>query len=280
MFAKTFQGGDTMRLGGAVFNYGTPEEWVRRHKEQGFTAAYFPLGHDAPRELILEYKEAAEENGIVIAEVGAWSNPMSRDKETRKKAFAYCVAQLELAEITGALCCVNIAGSYGPKWDGPHSGHYTRAAFDEIVNTTQAIIDAVNPKNTVYSLEPMPFMLPDTPESYLELIAAIGRGAFAPHLDVCNMINSPRLAADTAGFINRCFDLLGPQIISCHAKDIALSDKLTVHLDEVPIGQGCLCYRTLTGRIRALPGDVPLMIEHLDTQEEYEAAAGYIRGFL
>jgi sugar phosphate isomerase/epimerase len=269
-----------MRLGGAVFKFSTPEEWVRRHKEQGFTAAYFPLGHDTPKSLILEYKHAAEENGIVIAEVGAWSNPISRDRDERAKAFSYCVAQLELAETVGALCCANIAGSYGTKWDGPHPGHYSAAAFDDIVQTAQAIIDAVQPNNTCYSLEPMPFMLPDSPESYLELIAAIGRDAFAPHLDICNMINSPRLAADTAGFINRCFDLLGPQTVSCHAKDIALSNRLTVHLDEVPIGQGCLCYRTLVRRLNALPGDVPLMIEHLETQEEYEAAAGYIRGLL
>ncbi len=51
------------------------------------------------------------EAGIIIAEVGAWSNPMSTDPEEARAALAKCQTQLALAEEIGARCCVNISGS-------------------------------------------------------------------------------------------------------------------------------------------------------------------------
>ena len=70
---------------------------------------------------------------------------------------------------------------------------------------------------------------------------------------------------------------LGPRIKSCHAKDILLQDRLTVHLDEVRPGCGPLYYSTYLCEIANLPGDVPIMLEHLPNAEEYSAAADHIR---
>ena len=70
---------------------------------------------------------------------------------------------------------------------------------------------------------------------------------------------------------------LGPRIKSCHAKDILLRDTMTVHLDEVRPGSGQLDYRTYLGELAKLPGDIPVMLEHLPNAEEYAAAADHIR---
>ena len=70
---------------------------------------------------------------------------------------------------------------------------------------------------------------------------------------------------------------LGPHIKSCHAKDILLQDRLTVHLDEVRPGCGQLDYRVYLGELAKLPGDIPVMLEHLPNAEEYAAAANHIR---
>jgi len=97
----------------------------------------------------------------------------------------------------------------------------------------------------------------------------------AVHLDVVNLIHCPARAYDTTGLINECFDKLGPWIVSCHAKDIVLREKLTVHLDEVRPGLGVLDYKTFIRRAAVL-GDVPVMLEHLPA-EEYPAAAEHLR---
>jgi len=43
------------------------------------------------------------------------------------------------------------------------------------------IIDAVQPTRTFYTLETMPWMYPDSPQSYLRLLQAVDRRQFAVH---------------------------------------------------------------------------------------------------
>src|SRR5579871_492368 len=208
-----------MRLGGPVFgDISDPEKWISLLQQQGYRAAYCPLDQRAGEDVVRAYAQAAEAADIVIAEVGAWSNPLSPDPETRQKALAHCQAQLALADRIGARCCVNIAGSRGEVWDGPHPDNFTPETFDRIVETVREILDAVQPTRTVYTLETMPWMYPDTPENYLRLLQAVDRKAFAVHLDIVNMIDSPRVFYRNAALIRDCFALLGPYIRSVHAK--------------------------------------------------------------
>jgi sugar phosphate isomerase/epimerase len=50
-----------------------------------------------------------------------------------------------------------------------------------------------------------------------------------------------------------------------------------IHLMEVIPGRGKVDYRTYLGALSKLPGDIPLMLEHLKTAEEYEEGATYLR---
>jgi sugar phosphate isomerase/epimerase len=123
----------------------------------------------------------------------------------------------------------------------------------------------------------MPWVHPDSAESYRDLVAAIDRDRFGVHLDPVNLINGPRRYFDTGAVIRNCVDLLGPHIRSCHAKDISLSGRLTVHLDEARPGTGGLDYRAFLRAIDRLDPDMPLMLEHLESEAEYRLAAGHIR---
>jgi sugar phosphate isomerase/epimerase len=237
-----------MRLGGPLFTeYVDPDGWIAALRRQGYTAAYCPVGSDAGDASLQAYAEAARAAGIVIAEVGAWSNPLSADPETRRAALARCREQLALADRIGARCCVNIAGSRSERWDGPHPQNFSEETFEQIVESVRAVIDAVRPTRTCYTLETMPWIYPDSPDSYLRLIRAIDRQAFGVHLDPVN------------------------------AKDIALSPRFMVHLDETRPGLGGLDYAVFLRELDRLDADTPLMLEHLATEEEYGLAAGYLR---
>jgi len=268
-----------MRLGGPVYgDTSTPEAWVRKVRAHGYRAAYCPLKHTADNELIRAYAQTAAEADIVIAEVGAWSNPLSPDAKTRRQAVEFCRAQLHLADRIGARCCVNIAGSRGPKWDGPSPLDLTRETFALIVETVRDIIDVVQPTRTYFCLETMPWMYPDSPDSYLELIHAIDRRRFAVHLDPVNLVNCPQRYFGNADLLRECFAKLGPWIQSCHAKDILMADRLTVHLEEVRPGAGALDYRVFLEELSRLDPETPLMLEHLPSAEEYALAAEHVRG--
>jgi len=187
-----------MRLGGPLFgDHSDPDKWVAALKKAGYGAAYCPVENAACDDVVNLYAAAAKKANIVIAEVGAWSNPMHPDEEKQKAALDHCKKQLDLAERIGARCCVNIAGSRGEQWDG--------------------------------------------------------------------------------ALIRECFAKLGPHIRSCHAKDIALAQKLTTHLDEVRAGLGGMDYRVFLGELNKLEPDAPLMLDHLNTEEEYSLAAEHIR---
>jgi sugar phosphate isomerase/epimerase len=268
-----------MRLGAPLFgDVSTPDLWVAAARKADYSALWCPVDAAAPDDVAQAYVKAAADADIVIAEVGAWSNPLGPDEAERAKAIALCQQQLALADRLGARCCVNIAGSRGEQWDGPDPRNLTQETFDLTVESVRTIIDAVKPTRTYYTLETMPWMYPDSADSYLRLIKAIDRDRFAVHFDPVNMVCSPQLWSDTGGMLRECFEKLGPHIRSCHAKDITLRGALTVHLDEVRPGLGALDYATFLRGLARLEPDVPLMIEHLTEEEDYRLSAEHIRG--
>ncbi len=267
-----------MRLSGDIpIKPRNPEEWVAAVKSCGYSASNSPVGPSANAETITSYIDAARKANIVIGEVGAWSNPIDPDPAKGRIALEKCTTMLDLAERIGARCCVNITGSRdAEQWDAPHPDNFSPDVFDLIVETTRKIVDAVNPKRTFYTLETMPWIFPSSPDEYLSLIKAIDRPSVAVHLDPVNMINSPSRAYRNGDFLRECFSKLGPLIKSCHAKDITLRKKLTVHLDECRPGTGMLDYGVYLRELAKLDPDTTLHIEHLPI-EEFPEAAAYIR---
>ncbi len=267
-----------MRLGGPIFDAtNDPGAWAQAVGAAGYRAAYCPLKPDADDATVRAYADAAARADIVIAEVGAWSNPLSPDDATRQAAIAHCQASLHLADRIGARCCVNITGSRGPKWDGPDPRDLTDETFYMIVQTVRDIIDTVQPTRTYYTLETMPWAYPDSVENYLDLLSAIDRPACAVHLDPVNLVCSPQRYFGNAALLRECFAKLGPHIRSCHAKDILLAPELTTHLSEVRAGLGALDYDVYLAELAHLDPDTPLMLEHLTLEKDYRLAAEHIR---
>lgn len=267
-----------MRLGGPVSGYSDPKGWISALRRWGYTAAYCPVTSQDDPATIQAYRQAADEADVVIAEVGAWSSPLGPDEKERQSALNKCKEQLALADAIGARCCVNISGSRGKNWAGPDLLDLTPETFDMIVDTVRQIIDSVKPKRTYYTLETMQWMYPDSADSYLALMKAIDRKRFAVHFDPVNLISSPQRYFNNAKLIRECISKLGPHIRSCHGKDVMLSEEALVHLREVRPGLGRLDYRTLLRGLDSLDPDTPLMLEHLQTDEEYALAADYVRG--
>lgn len=266
-----------LRLGGQVFlEDQQPELWAQAMQRAGFRAATCPFdGKDRP--LMQEYLKQAERSDIVIAEVGAWSNPISLDQSIAQQAISYCAERLQLADEIGARVCVNIAGSRGTVWDGPHELNLSEDTFALIVDTVRAIIDQVKPTRAKYALEMMPWVYPNSADSYLSLLQAIDRPQFAVHFDPVNIINSPDAYYNSDQLITDFIQKLGAHIVNVHAKDVYLQPKLTLHLDEVVPGRGNLRYDVLLRQLHALQRGIPVIIEHLSTNEQVAEAAAYIR---
>ena len=267
-----------LRLGGPAFTSAEdPEALARAHRKLGYRAAYCPPVALDDTDRVQAIQRAFARHDLTIAEVGRWCNLLDADPEQRRRHLQRVTEGLALADEIGALCCVNIAGSFNPEvWYGPHPDNVTRRFFDAAVENARKIIDAVKPRRARFCYEVMGWALPDSADSYLEMIRAVDRPAFAVHLDPCNLINSPRRFYRNGDVINECFDKLGRWIVSCHAKDLHWDIEMNVHFREVAPGQGAMDYKTYLKRLAALPHEAPLMLEHLSKPQEYAAAARHI----
>lgn len=267
-----------MKLGISYFpKHNTPEEWALILRSLGCTAAVCPISGEADDNTIAAYREAAEKNGITIAEVGVWNSPIADDETVRSRSLAYAKSQLRLADKIGAVCCVNVSGSTGPIWYSGCKKDRTPEGFERIVSSIQEIIDDVQPKNTYYTIECMPIVPPTSPDEYLKLLDAVGRERFSVHLDPFNMIFTPDRYFWNAEFMHECFEKLGPHIKSIHAKDVLLTDELTYCVREEKIGKGGVDYDAFLREIATLPEETPVIIEHRDTLEEYREELEFVR---
>jgi sugar phosphate isomerase/epimerase len=267
-----------IRLGGPVFSKSDdPAELANAHRQLGYRAAYCPGVKIGETERLKAIREAFAKAEVAIAEVGRWVNLLDSDPVKRKANLETVTEGLAIAEAVDARCCVDIAGSFSQtEWFGPHPDNFSQKFFDAAVENARKIIDSVKPQRAKFSYEVMGWALPDGPESYLGLIRAIDRPAFGVHLDPCNAINCPSLFYQNTALLHECYEKLGKWIVSAHAKDLKWLVEMNVHFKEVIPGTGALDYPAWLKLHAALPGEVPLMIEHLASAGEYDQAREFI----
>jgi sugar phosphate isomerase/epimerase len=283
-----------IRLGGPVFMaqekaagageshsaQGDPALLARAHKEKGFTAAYVPKIDLKDTARIKATREAFNKEGIILAEAGYWENIMDTEAESRAFHRERQVEALALAEELGAVCSLNIFGSYcHGNGNSQHKAlNFTEEAFDDAVDMARYFIDTVKPKTAYFAYEVFPFDIVDTPESIERLIKAVDRKQFGAHLDLANLLNCPRAYFSSGDIARECVRRFGDRIVSCHVKDIKLKEpSISVILDEVVLGTGNIDLKTFMRQIEGLSRPVPFMMEHLRDEAEYDIAAAQIR---
>lgn len=268
----------TLRLGGQNIAWeGDPEAFVAANVAFGYNAVYVPPLRLEDGDAVRAFARACGRADVMIAEGGAWRNLIAHDPVQRHQNLDYAIHQLALCEELGAKACVAFHGTVGHAGDpwqlspnhdyGPHPDNQSEAGFQRAVDTARHVIDAVRPKRTKFSLEMVPWLVTDTPQNYLRLLQAIDRPGFGAHVDAVNMVISPRHYFNTGAMIREAFAVLGPWIVSAHAKDVVLQGgpgTISFHIDEVPPGEGNLDYAAYLTEVARL--GIPLMLEHFDAE--------------
>ena len=267
-----------MRLGiSSGLKHASAREWAEKQVALGCRAVVFPVQSNEPEEKQAEYVEEARKHDLLIAEVGIWRNALASDPDERKANMDYCVEQLRLADRIGARCAVNVAGAFGKRWDGGYRENFTKEARRQTVEMVREIIDRAEVRNSYFTLEPMPWMIPTGPQDYLELIGEVDRERFAVHLDIINMTNSAERYFHAEEFVDECVSLLGKRIRSCHIKDVHLKEEYTLRLEECAPGKGEFPLEYYMSKMDEIDGDMPIILEHLNTDEEYVRYFEYLK---
>ena len=272
---KTAKAGESH--GAVVFD---PDQLANAHKMKGYKAAYAPVVGINEKEKINAIRESFARNDIVIAEVGYWENLMDTDAGERASNRVQMVEALAVAEALGARCAVNILGSFcHGNGNSEHvAKNFTQEAFDEAVDLARDLLNTVKPKTASFAYEIFPFNVVDSPEMIAKLIKAVDHKQFGVHLDLVNLINCPRAYFRSGEIMDECIKLFGDKIVSAHVKDVKMkAPAISVILEEVPAGQGGLDLAKYLRELHKLPVEIPLMMEHLSDEAEYDMAAAHIR---
>lgn len=270
-----------MRLGtNAVFSHEAPEQLAEIFHKKGLRAAAFPVDCNASEKLIHAYEKAFADYDIMIAEVGVWNSPFSSDEGQAERSREFCRRQLELADEVKARCCVNVSGSAGEIWSGCYAENYSEELYKRNIEFVRWLLDTVKPRNTFYTLEPMQWMLPDSPQSYLKFMEDVNRSRLAVHFDPVNFVNSPKKAMLYGEYLDEAIGLLAPHIKSCHLKDFDIIRGLTVQIVETLPGTGRAELRSYIEKINAIDDEMPMLVEHLGSEDEYDRAFEFIGGIM
>ena len=263
----------------------SPEEMVKRRRDDGYTALKGArhqggnVGEPWNSMTAAERQEVVKvcnKYDMVIYEVGGYTNLVTPDSsrlQENLKRLAHCI---EVAESVNCGMVGTVAGSRDPKnLINVHPDNWKLDTWKLLVKSVKQVLRDTAGMKAAIGMEAQVTSPVDGPKAHRRLIDDVGGERIKVNLDPVNMMHLQRYY-HTTELIEECFDLLGEDIVGCHAKDTYIwPDKQTVHVQEVCPGKGVLDYETYLVRMSRLSTPRALEAEHIP-DEEYPEAKAYV----
>ena len=249
----------------------TPE-MCKRVRDLGFSGIFTRFRRNDPntttRPKAERVRQMMADWGIHMYQAtGFWQDMVTPDEEQRKQAVKTVQAALQLAGWMGARGIDTGPGSMNPAgpWY-PHPDNWTVTSRRQLVKTLKECAQAAEDAGVYLSLEGHQLVVLESADVTREILDEVNSPWVRSDYDSANWITRETVY-HTAEAINHHFDVLGRYIVSCHAKDIWIENRLTLHLQDGCVGKGLLDFRTLFKRMEALSPDNPVITEGNSTDE-------------
>lgn len=258
-------------------------ELVERIRNKGFSAgnSYTGINRKNPwltasEDEIRELKNACAANDVVFFDMHTVPYLIHPDPEEKERNIAYVAEQCEAAERVGCHAVTTHVGTKSTESPvAPHPDNWRIETWRESVASLTEILHRTEGMQVKLIIEAVNMTAMNNPRAHKQLMEDVGSDRLKVLLDPINMI-SLRNYFRTTELINECFDLLGEDIIACHAKDTyVIPNKMSAYITEVAAGKGLLDYELYLARLSRMEWPRPLLIEHLP-YEEYDGAQQYI----
>jgi sugar phosphate isomerase/epimerase len=234
--------------------------------------------HTTPKAKAQRVRDLLADHGLRMYQAtGYWQNMITPDEGLRKEAVRTIQAALRLAGWMGARGIDTGPGSMNPAgpWY-PHPDNWTLSARKQLVKTLKECASAAEDAGVFLSLESHQLVTTKTPEIAAEVLDEVDSHWVRCDYDSANWITLDTIF-DTGKELDRHFDILGKHIVSCHAKDTWIENRLTVHIEAGCPGKGLLDFKTLFRRMEALSPDYPVISEGNKTEDLYFVSAFFHR---
>jgi sugar phosphate isomerase/epimerase len=249
----------------------TPEI-CRRVRELGFSGIFTRFAandpHTTPVAKARRLRDLLTEHGVRLFQAtGYWQNLVTPDEGRRAEAVRTLQAALRLAGEMGARGIDTGPGSMSP--DGPwfpHPDNWTLSARRQLVKSLKECAKAAADAQVYLSLEGHQLVTLESAAVTRDILDKVDSPWVRSDYDSANWITRETVY-DTTTAINEHFDTLGRHIVSCHAKDIWIENRLCLHLQDGCPGKGTMDFHTLFRRMEALDPDYPVIVEGAATDD-------------
>ncbi len=256
---------------------------VKRIRGAGYTAALSHTGLgsrntwlDAPESDISELKSALKQHDVALFDFMLWANLIHPDERPRQEALKYAAENVAAADRTGCPMVTAVTGSCDPvSYIGIHPDNWSPEVWKLTVKCIRQILKDTAGCKSALGIEACITTNIDGPKAHQRLMEDVGDPRVKVCLDPTNMMSFERYYRSTE-LLNECFDLLGENILGCHAKDtFILPDKMLAYITEVPPGQGVQDYETYLVRMSRMQWPRTLLLEHFKP-EDYISAKRFV----
>jgi sugar phosphate isomerase/epimerase len=249
----------------------TPE-MCRRVREMGFSGIFTRFRKNDPHTTARSKAERVRqllmnENLRLFQVTGYWQNLVTPDENIRKESVRTVQAALRLASWLGARGIDSGPGSMNP--DGPwfpHPNNWTETSRHQLIKSLRECVPAAEDVGVYLSLEGHQLVTLESAEVTAAILDEVNSSWVKNDYDSANWITREAVFS-TADAVNHHIDVLGRHIVSCHAKDIWIENRLTLHLQDGCPGKGNMDFHTLFRRMEALSPDYPVIVEGATTEE-------------
>jgi sugar phosphate isomerase/epimerase len=249
----------------------TPE-MCKRARDMGFSGIFTRFRnndpHTTPRASAERVRQLlADENLRLYQVTGYWQNLVTPSETARKESVRTVQAALQLAGWMGARGIDTGPGSINPAgpWF-PHPDNWTETSRKQLIKSLKECTQAAEDAGVFLSLEGHQLVTLESAEVTASILDEVNSPWVRSDYDSANWITRETVYK-TAEAVNHHFEVLRKHIVSCHAKDIWIENRLALHLQDGCPGKGNMDFHNLFRCMEALSADFPVIVEGATTEE-------------
>ena len=248
------------------FGCGSADQLAERIATAGFGCVQLALNKaiaglrleagDLTSGLAREIGHAFRRQGVEIAVLGCYINPIHPEMRTRARLLELFIDHLRLAREFGCGLVALESGSVNADYS-PHPANQGALAFHELLASLEWLLAAAEAADVSVGLEAVVGHTVASATAMQRVLKTLGSRHLKVVLDPVNLL-SAALAPHHQRILAEAIDLLGADIAVVHAKDFILTDGV---LQTRPAGQGQLGYGPILEYIRHQAPSLPVLLE-------------------
>jgi sugar phosphate isomerase/epimerase len=229
-----------------------------------------PLPEDLGEDDCLRIRNAFDRRGLVMVGLSGTFNAIDPDLGARRAMTRRCARLIERAPALGADLVTLCTGSRDAvdKWRW-HEGNARPDAWRDLCETLDQLLPAAEAAGVMLGIEPEQGNIIRSAPLARRLLDEVRSRALRIVMDGANLLheeNLPRMAE----VLTEAFDLLGPDIVSVHAKDYT-GDKV-----QQAAGTGMLDYETYLRLVARRGYTGPIILHNLD-ESQVDGCVAFVR---